>query len=41
MSLSLFRDTDKKFKLHGGLLKKIAIKNYTVDLAKLTDKNIV
>ena len=39
-SLLTFRVTGEEFKLNGDLLKKIAIKNYNVDLASLTDKKM-
>ena len=36
-----FRDTDEKFELHGDLSKTINTKNYNVNLAKLSDKNLM
>ena len=38
--LLTFRDTDKKFKMEGDLLKEINIGNYNFDLAKLPGKKI-
>ena len=40
-SLLTIRDTDKQFDLKGDLLKMITNKNYNVDLAKLSDKQIM
>ena len=36
-----FRLTRKKFELKGNLLKMIANENYNVDLASLSDKNLM
>ena len=38
-NLFTFRDTNKRLKLDGDLLKMITNKNYNVDLASLSDKN--
>ena len=35
-----FRDTIEEFELKGDLLKMITIKNYNVDLARLSDKKL-
>ena len=35
-----FQETDKEFELQGDLLKMITNKNYTVDVAKLSDKKM-
>ena len=40
-NLLTFRDTNKQFKLKGDLLEMIAIKDYNVDLANLTDKKLM
>ena len=40
-NLFLFRNTDKMFELKRDLLKMITIKNYNVDLASLSDKNLM
>ena len=37
-NLLTFRDTDKKFELHGDLLKMKPYKNFNVDLAKLSNR---
>ena len=36
-----FRDTGKEFEIKGDLLKMITNKNYSVDLASLSDKKIM
>ena len=36
-----FRDTGKEFELKGNLLKMMTNKNYKVDLASLSDKNLM
>ena len=36
-----FGDTHKKFELEGDLLKTINDKNYNVDLAKLSEKELL
>ena len=36
-----FRDTAKKFGMNGDLLKIITNKNHNLDLANLTDKDLV
>ena len=40
-NLLTFRDTDKKFKWKGDLLKLITIKKHIVDLPSLADKNLM
>ena len=40
-NLLTFRDTGKKFELRGDLLKKIAPKNYNIDLGSLLDKKLM
>ena len=40
-SLLTFRDTCKRFELKGDLLKMLTNKNYNVDLASLSDKNLM
>ena len=37
----IFRDTAKKFELQGDILKMITTRNYNVDLAHLSDKNLM
>ena len=36
-----FRDSDKQFELKGNLLEMIANKDYSVHLAKLSDKKLM
>ena len=40
-NLLTFRNTDKKFELQGDLLKMMLNKNYNVDLAKYSDKEVM
>ena len=40
INLLTFHDTDKRFELPGDLLKVITLKNYKVDLAKISDEKI-
>ena len=40
-NLLTFRDTDKKFKLQGGVLKMMINKNYNVDPAQLSGKKLM
>ena len=40
-NLLTFRDSNKQFELKGDLLKTIPIKNYNVDLARLSEKKLM